>query len=68
MPKKAKPESPEEQSERFKQAVRDMVAAGELNPTEADAAFNRAMSGVVQLRGQWFKGGAAEEEDQETPP
>lgn len=36
MPKKKKQESQEEQSERFRQTVRDLVAAGELNPTEAD--------------------------------
>lgn len=37
--KKAPPESQKEQSERFLKAVSDAVAAGELNPTEADAAF-----------------------------
>ena len=36
--KKAPPESQERQSERFKRTVSDAVAAGELNPTEADAA------------------------------
>lgn len=46
MPKKKKQESAEEQSERFRKAVRDMIDAGELNPTEADEAFERAMNGV----------------------
>lgn len=41
MPKKKAPESQSDQSERFRNAVRDMVAAGELNPTEADKAFEK---------------------------
>ena len=64
MPKKAKAESPEEQSERFRQAVRDMVAAGVLSPTEADEMFSKAMDGVVKLRENWFEGGP----DSENPP
>ncbi len=32
------------QIERFREAVRDMVTAGELNPTEADKAFDRLLS------------------------
>jgi polyhydroxyalkanoate synthesis regulator phasin len=36
MPKKKNQETQEEQSERFRQTVRDLVAAGELNPIEAD--------------------------------
>lgn len=39
MPKKQKQESQAEQSKRFRKAVRELVAAGELNPTEADEAF-----------------------------
>lgn len=39
MPKKAKPESPEEQSERFKAKVRELINAGELDPAEADERF-----------------------------
>ncbi len=46
MPKKKRQETQQEQSERFKQAVRDLVAAGELNPTDADAAFERIMDNV----------------------
>jgi len=38
--KKALPESQKEQSERFLKAVSDAVAAGELNPTEADDAID----------------------------
>lgn len=41
MPKKKNPESQKEQSERFKKTVADMVAAGEINPTEADEALNK---------------------------
>jgi len=41
MPKKKDPpESQEEQSERFKKAVSDAVAAGELNPAEADEVLD----------------------------
>lgn len=47
MPKKKAQESQAEQSERFLNAVRDMVAAGELNHTEADEAFNSLMQQVV---------------------
>lgn len=46
MPTKKNPESQKEQSERFKKTVADLVAAGELNPTEADEAFERAMDGI----------------------
>jgi hypothetical protein len=46
MPKKANPESPEEQSKRFRAKVRELIDAGELNPTEADAAFERLMAKV----------------------
>lgn len=40
MPKKKVEESQAEQSKRFRKAVRDLVAAGELNPTEADKRFD----------------------------
>ena len=41
MPKKKKPETQEEQSERFRAAVRQMIADGELNPTVADKALDK---------------------------
>ena len=41
MPKKQQKETQKEQSERFKKAVQDMIDAGELNPTEADDAFEK---------------------------
>jgi hypothetical protein len=41
MPKKAKQETQAEQSERFRVEVERLIAAGELNPTEADKAFER---------------------------
>jgi len=41
--KKTPPESEKEQSERFLKAVSDAVAAGELNPTEADRAIDRVV-------------------------
>lgn len=46
MPKKKNQETQAEQSERFKKAVRDLEAAGELNPIEADKAFEIAMGKV----------------------
>lgn len=46
MPAKKNPESQKDQSERFKKTVADLVAAGELNPTEADKAFERLMSNM----------------------
>ena len=44
MPKKKVHETQAEQSERFRKAVRDLVGAGELNPTEADDAFERLLA------------------------
>lgn len=41
MPKKKRQETPEEQSARFKTEAGKLVAAGELSPTEADAALDR---------------------------
>ena len=47
MPKKKEPpETPEDQGERFRSEVERLINAGELNPTEADAAMERAMGGV----------------------
>ena len=40
MPKKKNPESQEEQSERFRKAVTDLVDAGELNPEDADKVLD----------------------------
>jgi hypothetical protein len=44
MPKKKKAESQQDQSARFRAEVQRLVAAGELNPTEADEAFDRLLS------------------------
>lgn len=41
MPKKKDDPVQEEQSERFQKAVQDMVDAGELSPTDADAALDK---------------------------
>jgi polyhydroxyalkanoate synthesis regulator phasin len=48
MAKKAKQESQAEQSERFRKLVQDMVDAGELNPTEAEEKFDRAMDRLAR--------------------
>lgn len=41
MPKKAKPETPAEQSARFVSETEKLIAAGELSPTEAEAAMDK---------------------------
>ncbi len=41
MPKKKSKETPEEQSARFRAEVERLIAAGELNPTEADEALDK---------------------------
>jgi hypothetical protein len=40
MPKKMKPESPADQSRRFQSEAERLIAAGELDPTEAEAALD----------------------------
>jgi len=46
MPKKKPGMTPEEQSEEFKREAQKLIDAGELNPIEAAAAFERALRGV----------------------
>ena len=41
MPKAKNPLTPEEQRKRFEEEVRKRVAAGELSPTDADAALDK---------------------------
>jgi hypothetical protein len=41
MPKKKRRESQAEQSARFKRDAQELIDAGELNPTEAEAALER---------------------------
>jgi hypothetical protein len=40
MPKKKTQETPAEQSARFKREAQKLIDAGELSPTEADAALD----------------------------
>ncbi len=47
MTKKKVQEDDPEQSERFRKSVRDLEAAGELSPTEADEAFDRLVARAV---------------------
>lgn len=47
MPKKKKAESQAEQSARFRAEVERLVAAGELNPTEADEALSALVSRAI---------------------
>ena len=51
MPKKKPGMSPEEQSQAFRDAVKRMIDAGELSPTEAEAAMEKAMRGVKVAKG-----------------
>lgn len=44
MPKKKNHETQAEQSERFKKAVRDLIDAGELNPTDADETIEALLA------------------------
>ena len=44
MPKKKNPESPEEQSERFRRDAERLIDAGELSPTEAE----KGLEGLVK--------------------
>ena len=43
MPDKKRPMTAKEQSERFKADAQRLIDAGELNPTEADEAMERAL-------------------------
>jgi hypothetical protein len=48
MPKAKNKLTPEEQRRRFEEEVRKRIAAGELSPTDADAALDR----LVRRSGQ----------------
>jgi len=50
MPKKKAKETQAEQSARFRAEVERMIAAGELNPTEADEAFSRLLGKAASKR------------------
>ena len=44
LPRKKQHESQAKQSARFRSEVQKLIDAGELNPTEADAAFERLLT------------------------
>jgi len=50
MPKKKRQETQEEQSARFKREAQKLIDAGELNPTEADAAVDRIVRRSAEHR------------------
>ena len=50
MAKKKKVETLEEQSARFRAEVERMIAAGELNPTEADRILERTLRHVLEQK------------------
>ena len=56
MPKKKNQESREAQSARFEKAVAALVAAGELDPTEAEVAFDNLMSKMTESKRSKFNG------------
>jgi len=50
--KKTEPPETEPQIERFRKAVRDIEAGGELSPTEADERFEKALRRIVPAKTQ----------------
>ena len=44
MPKKKPGMTPEEQSQKFKDAAQKLIDAGELNPTEAEKRMDRVLT------------------------
>jgi hypothetical protein len=48
MPKKKHHETQAEQSARFKRDAQRLIDAGELNPTEADAALGRLLRAAAR--------------------
>ena len=51
MPPPKKSLTPKEQSERFRKAAQELIDAGELDPTEADAAMDKLVrKSAVQNR------------------
>ncbi|HRW60318.1 MAG TPA: hypothetical protein P5340_06665 [Defluviicoccus sp.] len=52
MPKKKKTETQEDQSVRFRAEVERLIAAGELNPAEADRNFSTLLDKVSEAKGE----------------
>jgi polyhydroxyalkanoate synthesis regulator phasin len=52
MPKKKPGMTPEEQKEAFRAKVREMIDAGELSPTEADAALDQLVKRAKTKTGE----------------
>jgi hypothetical protein len=50
MPKKKSLERPEDQVKRFEAEVQRLIDAGELDPTEADERFERAVSAARRTK------------------
>ena len=50
MPKKAHQETPEEQSERFREEAQKLIDAGELNPTDTEAELDKIVSCKIRSR------------------
>ena len=47
MPKKSKPESPEEQSERFRREAQRLIDAGELDPEKGREALEKLIKSTT---------------------
>lgn len=52
MPKKKHQMTQAEQTQRFRVKVQELIDAGELNPTEADARLDQLMKRAVKERGK----------------
>jgi hypothetical protein len=52
MPKKKPGMTPAQQSTAFREKVRELIDAGELDPTEADARFERIVARVIGAKPQ----------------
>ena len=50
MPKKKQTETQQEQGVRFRAEVERLVAAGELNPTEADKLLDKLTGNAIKLQ------------------
>jgi hypothetical protein len=51
MPKRKNPETPAQQSERFRREAQKRIDAGQLSPAEADEAIDRMIRQNIKLHG-----------------
>lgn len=58
MPKKKRNETPDDQSARFRAEVERLIEAGELSPTDADAALDHLVAKRARTQGSTKIAGA----------